>query len=322
MTSKALPRAPRVSVVIPTAKRAALVQRAVASVLNQTMGELEVIVVVDGPDHETASALAHLCDPRVRVVTNTRNLGACASRNLGADMARGEWLAFLDDDDEWLPEKLERQLTAAVIFFGTVIVTCRSYVFTPTSRFIWPRRLYDGSIALDDYLFDRRSIFKGDGFIQTSSLLILKAVFDGLRFADLPQHEEWDLLLRAVIGNHAALVMLPEALVVHYAEAGTGSLSASFEWRESLAWLRERESLMSRRAISGFCLTIVAPQPAKAKDYSAILPLLTEAWRRGKPTPMQLLLFVTFWVVPPQFRQRVRARCTRRPFEIALARPS
>ena len=94
-----------VSVVIPTLRRPKLVLRAVASVLNQTYEQIEVIVVVDGPDQATIDVLRTVKDPRMQVVVNPRSLTAAGARNVGVDHARGEWIAFLDDDDEWLPAR-------------------------------------------------------------------------------------------------------------------------------------------------------------------------------------------------------------------------
>ena len=104
---------PRVTAVIPTRNRADLVCRAVESVLSQTMPELECVVVVDGPDPATSEALARITDSRLKVLALEHNVGGCEARNTGIREARGEWIALLDDDDEWQPTKIEKQLLAA-----------------------------------------------------------------------------------------------------------------------------------------------------------------------------------------------------------------
>src|SRR5258708_4440871 len=104
---------PSVSVVIPTRARPALVVRAVNSALQQTFGDLEVIVVIDGRDEETLAALASISSPRLRLLPLPTQVGGSRARNEGVHAATGEWVAFLDDDDEWLPEKLEKQLAVA-----------------------------------------------------------------------------------------------------------------------------------------------------------------------------------------------------------------
>jgi glycosyltransferase involved in cell wall biosynthesis len=102
-----------VSVVIPTHNRRRLLGQAVRSALGQVGVEVEVIVVDDGSSDGTADAVASLGDDRVRVIRHRRPLGVAAARNAGAGAARAAWVALLDDDDLWAPDKLKRQLEAA-----------------------------------------------------------------------------------------------------------------------------------------------------------------------------------------------------------------
>ncbi|WP_312910594.1 glycosyltransferase family 2 protein [Natronosalvus caseinilyticus] len=105
---------PRVSVIIPTYNRAGSLVRAIDSALEQTIDdhELEVVVVDDGSTDNTGLVLAEYDDPRVRPVVHATNQGANVARNTGIEHARGEYVAFLDSDDEWDPTKLEKQLAA------------------------------------------------------------------------------------------------------------------------------------------------------------------------------------------------------------------
>jgi len=104
--------APAVSVIIPTHNRARLLCRAVESVLRQTFGELECILVDDASTDETPEAIRRLesADSRVRSLRNKETRYGPASRNAGVRATKGELIAFLDDDDEWLPAKLEKQV--------------------------------------------------------------------------------------------------------------------------------------------------------------------------------------------------------------------
>jgi len=99
----------RVSVVIPTYNRADLLPRAVRSVLGQTLDDFELIVVDDGSTDRTRDVVRELDDTRVRALF-LEHAGVSRARNAAIGIARGEWIAFLDDDDEWLPPYLERQL--------------------------------------------------------------------------------------------------------------------------------------------------------------------------------------------------------------------
>lgn len=102
----------QVSVVIPTRNRRALLERALASALAQARIEVEVIVVDEGSDDGTAAYVRGLGDRRVSLVRNEAPRGVAAARNVGLDRARSPWIAFLDDDDLWAPEKLAAQLDA------------------------------------------------------------------------------------------------------------------------------------------------------------------------------------------------------------------
>jgi glycosyltransferase involved in cell wall biosynthesis len=102
---------PQVSIIIPTFNRAALLERAVASVLCQTFRDFEVVVVDDGSTDGTAELpIFNKSDPRLRYVKLPENRGVSCARNTGAKETSAPLLAFLDSDDEWLPHKLEKQV--------------------------------------------------------------------------------------------------------------------------------------------------------------------------------------------------------------------
>lgn len=104
---------PLVSTIIPTFKRADMLPRAVRSVLAQRYTNVEVIVVDDNTDEHEQQRVREVLEPfgqRVRLLENMRAKGACGARNTGIACARGQLIAFLDDDDRWLPEKLTQQV--------------------------------------------------------------------------------------------------------------------------------------------------------------------------------------------------------------------
>jgi len=101
---------PAVSVIVPTHNRSSLLRRAIDSVRRQTFSDFEVVVVDDASTDDTAAVVRGYGDSRIRYIKLTGNGGVASARNAGIAAAAGDFIALLDDDDEWLPEKLQRQL--------------------------------------------------------------------------------------------------------------------------------------------------------------------------------------------------------------------
>lgn len=101
---------PIISVVIPSYNRGHCLKKCLESVLNQTFQDIEVIVVDDASTDETNALIMALSDPRIRYIAHEVNRGGAAARNTGIKAAQGEFVAFLDSDDTWVPQKLEKQL--------------------------------------------------------------------------------------------------------------------------------------------------------------------------------------------------------------------
>src|SRR4051794_37222555 len=94
-------KAPQVSVILPTHNRSSMLRQALRSALDQERVDLEVIVVDDGSTDDTQEVLSRTYDERLSVIHNERPVGVARARNAAISRARGEWVAFLDDDDLW-----------------------------------------------------------------------------------------------------------------------------------------------------------------------------------------------------------------------------
>ena len=289
---------------IPTRARPALVVRAASSVLEQTVTDLEVIVVIDGQDPETVRALEAIASPQLKVLALPQQGGGARARNEGVNAAAGEWVAFLDDDDEWLPEKLERQLTVAKASLAPhPIVACQVIARIARGEFIWPRK--PPHEPLSEYLLARDSWRQGEGLLQTSTLLTTRRLLVEVPFEDgLRRHQDWDWLLRAALAPGVKIEFVPQPLATWNLEPSQVSVSRRLDWQGSLAWIRERRSLVTRRAYAGFLATQVASQAARQQQWRAFVPLMAEMLRIGRPKAIDVLLFLGMWVVPPSFRER------------------
>ena len=105
-----IPNYPLVSVIIPVFNRKHLIQRSIYSVLNQTYKNLEVLVIDDASTDKTKEKVLEIKDSRLKYFRNEKNLGPSGSRNKGIKLSSGELIAFQDSDDEWINNKLEKQI--------------------------------------------------------------------------------------------------------------------------------------------------------------------------------------------------------------------
>jgi glycosyltransferase involved in cell wall biosynthesis len=183
-------RAPEVSVVIATRNRRSFLPTVLRSALGQQDVELEVIVVDDGSDDDTAEVLAGFEDPRLQVLRNPLAHGVARARNRGIDHARAPWIAFLDDDDLWSPEKLRVQLALAREREAAVVYA-RAIVIDGAGR---PRRLLavpdDGLVAAR--LSGVNIVGSPSGVLARADALRAEGGFDP-SFSILA---DWDLWLR------------------------------------------------------------------------------------------------------------------------------
>ena len=194
---------PRVSIVIPTYNQATYLREALASVAAQTMPDWEAIVVNNFSDDDTVDAVKSLSDPRVTLV-NFANDGIIAtSRNLGLAKATAEWTAFLDSDDKWRPEKLDRCLAAAnddhdVVGHGLVMFKdereVRAIQSGPAGKARYRSLLFEGSCMTPSAILIRTEFLKNlGGFSEDRAYLTaedyelwLKMAAAGARFAFIP----------------------------------------------------------------------------------------------------------------------------------------
>jgi glycosyltransferase involved in cell wall biosynthesis len=302
---------PLVSVVIPTHRRPTLVLRAVESVLKQSLSQIEVIVVINGTDEaETQRSLATISDPRLKVIDLPYNCGSpSVPRNTGVEAAQADWIAHLDDDDEWLPHKLERQYDRALRSpHALPIISCYLIARGSESEAIAPRRLPDPQEPISDYLFVRRSYFQGEGLVQCSTIFTPKALMQQVPFDHArSKHEDWDWLIRACRQPGVGVEFVPEPLSIWHLDDQRVSMSRTHDWGQSLAWIRAERDFVTRRAYSSFVMAEVAAHAAHDRDWRAFVPLLLEALRHGQPRLADYSLFLGMWLLPPHARSWLRA---------------
>jgi len=241
---------PRVSILLPTFNRARLIGRSIRSVLAQTDPRFELLVIDDGSTDETETVVGGFGDPRIRYLRTESNGGAPAARNFGIRQAKTDLIAFQDSDDEWMPDKLQKQLDAMDETGGEVGVVYSDML----------RILADGETVYHCSPDIRRGVWVDPeiDFYQTYCLgiqttlarkdLLLEA---GGLDERLGFYDDLELYLR--VAQLCEFRRIREPLVRYY---DTGGLVSS--WRQELAdrktilgrhddLLREREGRFRRR---------------------------------------------------------------------------
>jgi len=196
-------------VIIPAYNRAAEIGDAIASVLAQTFADFELVVVDDVSTDGTVAAVEAIADPRLRLVRRETNGGPGAARNSGVAASRGAIIAFLDSDDRWLPEKLERQI--GFMRERGVPVCCTGFALHRPGGGAPEVRLPDPPHLDGADMIDRADITIG------TTMAIERGLFDrvGPFDEDMRRLEDWDWQLR--LGRLVGMDFVPAALAVHNA---------------------------------------------------------------------------------------------------------
>jgi glycosyltransferase involved in cell wall biosynthesis len=285
------------------------VTRAVQSAIAQTYVPMEIIVVIDGKDDATVAALDRIEHRRVRVVPLGESVGAAEARNTGVRQATGQWIAFLDDDDEWLPQKIEKQMRIACSSgLAWPIVSCRLLVRTPAKEYVWPRRIPCPGEPVSEYILARRGLFQGEGVVSTITLLTRRELLLQVPLGERQRrHQEWDWIFRALTIAGAQLIFVDEPLAIWNLDESQPSISATNGWRDSYEWIERVRLLITPRAYAAFLLTVATSIAARSGERRGCLVLLKEAIKKGRPAAIDLLLFLGMVTVPQQYRRRLRA---------------
>ena len=211
---------PRVSIIIPTYNRADLIVRAIKSLQKQTVDNFEIFVVDDASTDNTGEVIKDLNDDRIKYIRLPENKGQCISRNIAIKQANGEFIGFLDSDDEWLPEKIEKQIRVfeesddpklAAVYCGYIE---KDEVRNKTMSFTIDRNETKG-----DYY---KTLLSGHCPSTPTMFLVKKSVLDEVQGFDefLPTFVDYDLWLRIARLGYS-FDSVEEPLIVKYEHAGS-----------------------------------------------------------------------------------------------------
>lgn len=308
-----------VSIVIPTCNRPLQVVAAVESVLQQGMENIEIIVVVDGYDPETHATLRGFSDTRLKVIELQANVGGAEARNTGVRAACGEWIAFLDDDDLWLPHKLACQLAAAKENSAQwPVISSRLVTKGSGCQWVQPLRKYDSQKPISEFLFCRSSFQDGPYALQTSTLMVKRELMLAVPFKKgLARHQDWDWILRAAHVQGVVFMVVEEPLVIY--RTGENRMQ---DWNFSMQWGAAMREMFSPRAYAWFLATECASRARKSEAGLRIYAEIAKRFfRDGRPTMRSLSMLIAFLYMPGGLRRTARA-INRSRYPRTLAAPS
>ena len=188
-------KSPLVSIIIPTYNRNAMLKRAIQSIINQTYRNIELLVVDDGKNESTKCVVNSFNDKRTKYFGNSKK-GANAARNLGVQQAKGEYITFLDDDDEYYPRKIESQLHEA-FYNNADMVFCLLDFMYPSNKTERFRPPITGGILFKKLLL----VYN---FISLPAIFCKKKVLCEVGMFDetLKSYHDWDLSIRIIFGGY------------------------------------------------------------------------------------------------------------------------
>ncbi len=288
---------------MPAYNSASFIAAAVATVAAQTMTDWELLVIDDCSKDDPVQALAaYAADPRIRVIRRDSNGGASSARNMGIDLARGRFIAFLDSDDRWQPEKLERQLEAVLREPDPERVFCvtRTVVLVAGGRqMLRPVRGKRPEEPMDEF------IFASGGFCQTSSFFLSRTLARQVQFRQLPIGEDHLFAIDACrLG--ARYLLIPEPLVEYHDDVRPGRLSGTASLERGRVFMAAVKDVLSPKAMMAYETRYLGVFLFRENPARTLL-LIMRALLGGAISLRFATTLLFRIVVPPELYRRVRS---------------
>lgn len=281
--------------IIPTFNRANIIAHTISSALKQSYVNIEVIVVDDASTDLTSDIVQDIDDPRVNYLCLEQNGGPSMARNRGVNFARGEFVAFLDSDDEWDPRKIELQLAAIRQQTDPNNVVCytQATVVGNDSTYLLPTRGMLKGEPVGDYVLCGNS-----GLIQTSSVMLSHELALAYPFpTDQTIFEDWDVFLR-LDESGVQWLYLEKPLINWHNDSRDDRLTSS--QHDGTEWLEEHKRYLSEKARLSFTMKgIVYPLMRSRQKKRYCLKLLLSAFLGNEIPITQFLKYSIKIFTPP-----------------------
>jgi glycosyltransferase involved in cell wall biosynthesis len=266
----------KVSVIMSVYNCEKYLRETIDSVLNQTLKDFEFIIVNDGSTDNTREILESYSDGRMHIV-NQRNLGISRAKNRAIALSSGEYVAIIDADDIWLPEKLEKQVNFLDEHSDIGLVGTATSVIDKKKRIMGTLRIVESNEAIQDALLK-------DNCFSHSSIMLRKSIFEKVDYynEEFDYSLDYDLLLR--ISEHCRVWNLSEVLTIwRFNEEGVSVCKHSNQMRYALLArvLAENrrnardENLLANKA------RIIGRAGRSSYKYSPFIQSILDAWNKS-----------------------------------------
>ncbi|MBU7454892.1 glycosyltransferase family 2 protein [Leuconostoc fallax] len=245
-----------ISVIITTYERSEmfkpdnfLIKRAIQSVLDQTLKSEEIIIIVDGKSRYITSIVEEFNrEDIIKIVQTQDKVGGNEARNIGIRAATGDIIALLDDDDEWLPEKLNKQILLYKSISEEQKIIFSPMYFGESKDNVSQISPYEVNENIANYVLERK------GAIQTSTLLAPKKLFLDYPFTkNLVKHQDWDLIFRLAFSTTTKFYQTSDPLIYCHLDAVKGlSVSRKVHPVFSLNWINQYRNQISKEGYRDF----------------------------------------------------------------------
>lgn len=242
----------QVSVIIPYYQNSKEINRSLSSVFAQTFQDFEVLLINDAsPDWEEALPIVEsFNDNRLKIISHQINKNGAIARNTGIKAAQGEFIAFLDADDEWLPLHLSNLLNIQENEDSDLVYSSCSVHSSNNFKYVLPKNSLLSSKNLSEYLFCN------SGFIATPSILVRASKAQEVLFNEhLKRHQDYDFLLRLEAAQIKFDWSKDVTVIVHWEQNNLNAKGGTWEYSEK--WFKEYKGYMSSKAKSCFILKFV-----------------------------------------------------------------
>lgn len=283
--------APSISVVSPFHNRRTFLPGLIETLERQTFTDFELIIVDDGSTDGLSRAVAALhTEFPIRFIRLEQNRGAAAARNVGIDAALGRYVALLDSDDAWHPEKLRLQFAQLEKNgSGRELVSLTRQLVRSRHAYVSPTLAMEPDDDVGSYLF-----LKG-GVIQSSMMVLSRDLAARVRFDKSDHgHDDWSFALRLQAAG-ACFAMLEDPLTIYDDTAGRTRRSPTYS-SARLGWLEDRRAALGERAYWAAAAAVASHLPLG----SGVNPLgiISTAYRRGAISPGRAAYYAVVWAFP------------------------